>query len=137
MDKKVKQLKNSDSQMVFFFKILFIYLFERERENKQWGRAERERERSRLPVNILGFVGHRSLLQHLNSAVVMNQCVEESVVVSNKIVFTKIALGGFIVDCQQLKVFLSFLFQLQEAQDQHAEAVRCIEKSKDHIQIYN
>ena len=77
---------------------LFIYLRERERTSS--GEGQRERERSRLPVNILGFVGHRSLLPHLNSAVVMNQYVEESVVVSNKIVFTKIADGGFIVDCQ-------------------------------------
>jgi len=59
-----------------------------------------ERERSRVPVNILGFVGHRSLLQQFKSAVAINQYVEESVAVSSKILFTKTADGGFILDCQ-------------------------------------
>ena len=40
---------------------------------------------------------------------------------------------------QQLKqlFFLFFSFQLQEAQDQHVEAVRCAEKTQDHIQKYD
>uniref|UniRef100_A0A7N5JQX3 CCDC144C-like coiled-coil domain-containing protein n=1 Tax=Ailuropoda melanoleuca TaxID=9646 RepID=A0A7N5JQX3_AILME len=41
-------------------------------------------------------------------------------------------------EAQDLKKKLSQIrSQLQEAQDRHAEAVRCIEKSKDHVQKYN
>ena len=45
--------------------------------------------------------------------------------------------GGFTR--QQLKqlFFLFFFFQLQEAQDQLTEAVRCAEKTQDHIQKYD
>ena len=125
-------------QLSLFILRFYLFIWERERTSSGEGEREkdRERERSRLPVSILGFVGHWSLLQQLNYAVYINQYVQESVTMSSKILFTKQLMVVLYYIASSYKYFF-FFFQLQEAQEQHAEAVKCIEKLKDHVQKYN
>ena len=50
---------------------------------------------------------------------------------------TKTNDGGFTMLLVVKTVVFSFFFQLQEAQDQLTEAVRCAEKTRDHVQKYD
>ena len=50
---------------------------------------------------------------------------------------TKTNDGGFTRLLVVKTVVFSFFFQLQEAQDQLTEAVRCAEKTQDHVQKYD
>ena len=51
---------------------------------------------------------------------------------------TKTNDGGFTrLLVVKTVVFSFFFFQLQEAQDQLTEAVRCAEKTQDHVQKYD
>ena len=50
---------------------------------------------------------------------------------------TKTNDGGFTMLLVVKTVVFSFFFQLQEAQDQLTEAVRCAEKTQYHVQKYD